>query len=200
MNNVPDERLIPLPILVRPRSGESTGSYIRRLARANHLKPSYLHGFLAGPPTWFGKPRLERLAVLSGRTPQVLRKTLSDAGPAPGRDKPGPSNKPKRIDKAELYRRIRHDAETENLSMRALVRRHHVTWRTVKAALTNPEPPARKPLPRRPSAIDPVQRLIDSMIKDGHRPTEIWTRLMDEHDVSISYGLIRLYVHNQTTR
>jgi hypothetical protein len=70
----------------------------------------------------------------------------------------------------------------------------------VKAALTNPEPPARKPLPRRPSAIDPIQHLIDPMIENGHRPTEIWTRLMDQHDISISYGLIRLYVHNQTTR
>ncbi|GAA2212513.1 hypothetical protein GCM10009850_079750 [Nonomuraea monospora] len=44
--------------------------------------------------------------------------------------------------------------------MRALARRHHVTERTVKTALTNPEPPARKPLPRRPSAIDPVQHLL----------------------------------------
>jgi TniQ len=200
MNAAPDERLVPLPIQVRPRPGETTDSYIRRLARANHLKPSYLHGFLAGPPIWFGKPRLERLAALSGRTSQVLRRTLSDAGPVPGQHKPGPSSKPKRIAKAELYRRIRHDAETENLSMRALVRRHHVTWRTVKAALTNPEPPARKPLPRRPSAVDPVQHLIDSLIANGQGPMEIWTRLMDEHEISISYGTVRLYVHNQTAR
>lgn len=84
--------------------------------------------------------------------------------------------------------------------MRALVRRRHITWRTVKAALTTPEPPARKPLPRRPSAIDSVQHLIDLMIDNGHGPTEIWTRLMDEHDTSISYGTVRVYVHNQTTR
>ncbi|MFI7054353.1 hypothetical protein ACIBLB_20045 [Streptosporangium canum] len=84
--------------------------------------------------------------------------------------------------------------------MRALVRRHHVTWRTAKAALTNPEPPAREPLPRRPSAIDSVQHLIDLMIDNGHSPTETWTRLMDEHDTSISYGAVRLHVHNRTTR
>ncbi|MEV4247772.1 hypothetical protein AB0J63_30675 [Streptosporangium canum] len=115
----------------------SASSYIRRLARANHLKPGYLHGFLAGPPTWFGKPRLERLAVLSGRTPRALRRALADAGPAPERHKPDPSSTPKRIDEAELYRRIRHDAETENLSMRALVRRRHVTWRTVRLYVRN---------------------------------------------------------------
>lgn len=38
------------------------------------------------------------------------------------------------------------------------------------------------------------------MIDNGHGPAEIWTRLMDEHDTSISYGAVRLHVHNQTTR
>lgn len=35
-------------------------------------------------------------------------------------------------------------------------------------------------------AITPVQHLIDSMTENGHGPTEDWTRLMDEHDISIS--------------
>lgn len=36
-----DGRLRPLPVRPRPKPGESTDSYVRRLARANHLKPSY---------------------------------------------------------------------------------------------------------------------------------------------------------------
>ncbi|MFJ8002705.1 hypothetical protein ACIQ7D_37370 [Streptomyces sp. NPDC096310] len=199
MTEAQEQRLHRLPVQVRPRSGEPTDSYIRRLAHANHLKPSYLHGFLTGSPNWFGKPRLERLAVLVGRPPELLERVLADASPPRRRRKPGPSPAPaKKTDKKELYWRIRHDAETEGLSTRALVRRHNVTWRTVRAALDGLEPRPRKPLPRRPTAIDPVQHLIDSMIESGHgRPRDIWVKLMDEHETSISYGTIRLYVQNQ---
>jgi hypothetical protein len=35
-----------LPIDVRPRIGESVEGYIHRLARANHLRPSYLYQYL----------------------------------------------------------------------------------------------------------------------------------------------------------
>lgn len=38
--------LAPLPIRVRPQRAETTESYARRLARANHLRPSYLRTFL----------------------------------------------------------------------------------------------------------------------------------------------------------
>ncbi|WP_327591525.1 TraK family protein [Streptomyces chartreusis] len=194
----PAERLNRLPVQVRPRFGETADAYVRRLARANHLKPSYLHGFLTGTPNWFGRPQLERLAALADRSPEVLERVLTDARPPRRRRKTGPSRKPKRTAKTELYQRIRHDAEAEGLSMRALVRRHHVTWRTVRAALDSPEPQPRKPMTRRPSAIDPVKQLIDSLIKEGHTPKEIWASLMDEHDTSISYGTIRLYVHEHT--
>lgn len=191
-------QLSPLPVRVRPHPGEPTDSYIRRLARANHLRPSYLHGFLTGSLNWFGKPQLERLAAVTGRSPGALQRVLADASSPRRRRQPSPSHKPKRIAKSELYQRIRHDSEAEGLSMRALVKRHQVTWRTVRAALDNPEPRARKPLPRRPSAVDPVQHLIDSMIENGHGPKEIWARLMDEHETSISYGTIRLYVQSRT--
>lgn len=84
--------------------------------------------------------------------------------------------------------------------MRALVKRHQVGWRTVRAALDDPQPPPRKPLPRRPTAIDPVQELVDAMIETGRTPMEIWTALTDEHDTSIAYGTIRLYVQNRGPR
>ncbi|TDT97589.1 hypothetical protein EDD99_5742 [Streptomyces sp. 846.5] len=191
------EQISRLPVPVRPRPGELTDAYIRRLAHANHLKPSYLYGFLTGSPNWFGKPRIERLASVTGRPQEVLRHVLADAG-SPGRHRrPGPGRAPKRIAKSELYQRIRHDSETEGLSMRALVKRHHVGMRTVRAALDNPEPRPRKPLPRRPTAIDPVQHLIDSMIEQGHGPKEIWVNLMDKQEISIPYAAIRQYVWNR---
>jgi len=194
----PAERLARLPVQIRPQFGETADSYIRRLARANHLKPSYLHGFLTGTPNWFGRPQLERLAVLADRSPEVLERVLTDIRPPRRRRKPGPPRKPRRTTKAELYQRIRRDAEAEGLSGRALVRRHHVTWRTVRAALNSPEPQPRKPLPRRSTVIDPVQHLIDPMIEAGRTSMEIWVSLMDEHDISISYGRIRAYVHDNT--
>ncbi|MBU3865026.1 TniQ family protein [Streptomyces sp. 4503] len=182
----------------RPRPGEPADSYIRRLAHANHLKPSYLHGFLAGSSNWFGKPRLERLAALAGRPPELLEQVLADSSPPRRRRNPRPSpTPPKKNDKRELYQRIRHDAEAEALSGRALERRHKVTWRTVRAALDGLEPRPRKPLPRRPTALDPFRHLIDAMIKDGHRPKDIWARLMDEHETAISYGIIRCYVQDR---
>lgn len=192
------DQVAQLPVRIRLQSGESTDSYIRRLARANHLKPSYLHGFLTASLNWFGKPRLERLAAATGRSPEVLERVLADAQPSRPPRRRGTARKPKSTDKPALYRRIRDDAEAEGLSMRALVRRHHVGLRTVRAALENPDPRPRKPLPRRSSVIDPVQHLIDAMIEAGRTPKDIWAALMDEHDISVSYGRIRDYVHMQT--
>jgi len=81
-------RLAPLPIRPRPAAGEPVSSYVRRLARANHLRPSYLHGYLAGPPDYLRAISPQRLAVLSGRTAAVLERTLTGLT-RPGRDTPG---------------------------------------------------------------------------------------------------------------
>ncbi len=81
------QALRPLPIRVRPRPAETVASYVVRLARANHLEPSYLHAYLCGPPDWHGAADLQRLAVLCGRPVAVLQRTLT--GPTPAR-KPTP--------------------------------------------------------------------------------------------------------------
>jgi hypothetical protein len=39
----------PLPFRTTPVTGENTSSYVRRLARANHLRPAYLRRYLADP-------------------------------------------------------------------------------------------------------------------------------------------------------
>jgi hypothetical protein len=67
-----NEQLRALPIPVRCRHQETVESYIRRLARANHLQPSDLRRYLAGPPSWMAAVRPERLVALSGRTPDSL--------------------------------------------------------------------------------------------------------------------------------
>ena len=70
--------LAPLPIRVRPQRAETTESYARRLARANHLRPSYLRAFLCDPPRHTGAIRPWRLAAISGRSVRALEHALAD--------------------------------------------------------------------------------------------------------------------------
>src|ERR1019366_8031764 len=58
----------PLPIRPRPVTGESPASYLRRLARANHLRPGYLRRYLRSPGEE-AAIRLDWLAVLAGGPP-----------------------------------------------------------------------------------------------------------------------------------
>ncbi|MCX5099226.1 hypothetical protein OG887_06750 [Streptomyces sp. NBC_00053] len=50
--------------------------FTARLARANCLPPAYLRRFLAGPPRCHGRPSRARIAAVTGRDPEQLRKTL----------------------------------------------------------------------------------------------------------------------------
>ncbi|MBK3586550.1 TniQ family protein [Streptomyces sp. MBT57] len=147
------ERLVPLPVRVRPRPGESVDSYVRRLALANHLKPSYLRSYLSGPPDYGpGKrPRPDRLAALAGREQGVLERALADLV----RQRPTSPKKPRRsftkaADKPALFAAIRRDAQAEQLPVTHLARRHHVSPATVRQALSSPTPPPRK---KRPSTV-----------------------------------------------
>jgi predicted nucleic acid-binding Zn ribbon protein len=72
------ETIRPLPIRPRLQPGDSTTIYIERLAHANHLKVDYLRQYLCAPPRHIGRPRLERLAAISGRPIDHLRRALTD--------------------------------------------------------------------------------------------------------------------------
>jgi hypothetical protein len=72
------ERLRLLPARPRPHRDDTVDSYIQRLARANHLKPGYLRTYLCEPPAHRGRPRLGRLAAVSGRATCALRRVLTD--------------------------------------------------------------------------------------------------------------------------
>jgi ClpX C4-type zinc finger/TniQ len=80
----------PLPIRPRPASGESTASYIRRLAVANHLRPAHLRRYLEDPGS-SGGIRLSLLAILTGRPAESLQHALADQQPhggVPARSRP----------------------------------------------------------------------------------------------------------------
>jgi hypothetical protein len=207
------ETLRPLPISVRPRRSETVESYVQRLAHANHLRVSYLHAYLCGPPAYLGTPDLRRLAALSNRPVSVLQRTLTTLPPAqqllpdhaPRRPRPADTAQThpvKAKNRTELFAAIRHDDQILELSIRALARRHHVGTRTVRQALASPTPPPRKKLPPRKTQLDPYKSTVDAILEHDrtvprhqrHTIRRIWERLMDEHDAQISYGIVRDYV------
>jgi len=188
-----DGRLSPLPVRPRPAAGEPVSSYVRRLAIANHLRPSYLHGYLAGPPAYLHGIRPERLAALSGRTVAALDQALAGLTRYPPRQ---PSRSVIRAaDKPDLFAAIRRDAQ-DGHSIRALAARHRVHRRTIRQALADPVPPPRKQVPLRGYALDRLHGAIMAMLdaEPGLSVRHAWERLLDEHDAAVSYATVRDYV------
>lgn len=187
--------LAPLPVRVRPCAGEITDSYVRRLAHANHLRPSYLHCFLNGPPFWFGKPQLDRLATVSGRSEEALDRALADASSPRGRMKPNP-----RTARTELFPGQPHlplliyiDARRGH-TIQELALRHEVPRRLVRLALDTMQPPPRG-VERGHSGLDSdLIKDIQTMVDEGLSPKRIWLRLMDDYEVSVSYSLLCHFV------
>ncbi|MEU8549057.1 hypothetical protein AB0C81_19090 [Streptomyces roseoverticillatus] len=198
MTGISSSHLARLPILVSPRLGEGSDSYIRRLAHANHLRPSYLHGFLAGPPLWFGKPRLDRLTALTGRSPETLERALADASSPSGRSKPNPRNLSRNLfpDRRELLVLIPVDARDGTMTIRALAKRHQVPQWAVRLVLDTAHPLARDISVGAPPVMGPLAELVDEMIARGLRGRAIWAELMDEHSHSVSYSSLLSYLRN----
>ncbi|MDT5135723.1 MAG: hypothetical protein QOE41_5034 [Mycobacterium sp.] len=102
----------------------------------------------------------------------------------------------------ELYEAIRRDARREGLGIRELATRHGVHRRTVRQALASPTPPPRKrrtfPAPR----LDRAKPLIDTMLREDldaprkqrHTARRVLARLVDEHQLKVSYSSVRDYV------
>jgi hypothetical protein len=61
-----------------PHHGETAGSYLRRLAAANHLRFSYLRRYLARPEGSYGPIDPGRLAALVGRDLPAIRRALPE--------------------------------------------------------------------------------------------------------------------------
>lgn len=185
--------LRPLPIRPRPAAGESPGSYVRRLALANHLRPGYLHRYLQDPGQP-GRIGLDWLAVLAGRTPAALQRALTgDASGRPAEPKPS---------KATLFTGIRRDAARGRLSIRSLADRHGVHRRVVRQALQAPTPPPRK-TPSRRSRLDPYKSVIEGILdaERSKRPqdrlsiTAIYEQLVTQHGATgVSYRTVHRHI------
>ena len=186
----------PLPIRPRPMSGENPDSYLRRLARANHLRPGYLRRYLRQPG---GEEaiRLDWLAILADRPLPVIERVLD--GQASG---PGPARRHTRqAEKPRLFAAIRRDARDSGLSVRALADRHGVHRRTVRQALASPWPEPRKNYERR-SKLDPFKDAIDTMLSAPDTAEQapltarrVHDRLASEHGMTgVSYSTVRDYL------
>ena len=194
--------LRPLPIRPGPVSGDTTFSYIRRLAVANHMRPLHLRRYLTGPGGGF---RLSWLAILAGRPVASLQHALVDQEPPEGivsRSRPPDARQGKRS-KAELFTLIRRDARERGLSARALADKYGTGKRIVRQALQSPRPAPRKPQPPRGSRLDPFTSVIDDMLQaepevfpPRRQPViSIYRELITRPGTDgISYQMVRQYV------
>lgn len=105
--------------------------------------------------------------------------------------------------RVELFEAIRRDARREGLSIRELAARHQVHRRTVRQALADAVPPARKVYPAREKpAIGPWTEVIDGWLvadrqaprKQRHTARRVWQRLVAEHGASLSEVTVSRYV------
>jgi transcriptional regulator with XRE-family HTH domain len=189
-----------LPVRPRPAAGDTPATYIRRLARANHLRPAYLNRYLRDDAT--GQPSIEMLAALAARPASSLMRAFSQAMPARRRYFTGSRRQ-------ELFEAIRRDAEASHRSIRALADDYGLHRRVIRQALASQPPPPRKPSRPsrpRPSRLDPYTAIIDAILdedlRDPRRPArtirQILNHLITEHNATgISYAMIARYASGQ---
>jgi transposase len=93
-----------------------------------------------------------------------------------------------RMSRVELFAAIRRDSRA-GMSGRAIAAKYRVSRHTVSDALASAWPRERKPLPPRPSVLDPFKTVIDDILradldaprKQRHTAKRIYDRLIDEH-------------------
>jgi uncharacterized protein len=185
-----------LPVRPRPAAGDTPATYIRRLARANHLRPAYLNRYLRDDAT--GQPSIDMLAALAARPVSSLMHAFSQD--APGRRRYFTGSR-----RQELFEAIRRDAGTSHRSIRALADDYGLHRRVIRQALAAQPPRPRKPRGPsrpRPSRLDPYTVLIDAILdedlRDPRRPArtirQILDHLITEHNATgISYAMVARY-------
>jgi uncharacterized protein len=190
----------PLPIQPRPAAGDTPATYIRRLARANHLRPAYLNRYLRDDAT--GQISIDMLAALAARPVSSLMRAFSQADQVP----PAKRRYFTASQRRELFQAIRRDAETRHRSIRALADDYGIHRRVVRQALASPSPRPRKPPRPRPSRLDPYTGIIDAILDEelrhpgrpAHTIRQILNHLITEHNATgISYGMVRQYAGGQ---
>ena len=105
--------------------------------------------------------------------------------------------------KVELFEQIRKaHVGSESPSIRDLARTYGVHRRTVRQALSDPVPPARKVTPRTSPSLEPWKKTIQDWIeadrdvpkKQRHTARRIFQRLVIEHGAEVSESSVRRYV------
>lgn len=100
----------------------------------------------------------------------------------------------------ELFAKIRRDARVEGVSIRGLAKLHQVGRDTVRQALSDPVPPARKRPVRSSPKLEPFKAAIDAMLvedtmaprKQRHTARRILARLVEEYGAQeLSYSTVR---------
>ncbi len=185
-----------LPIQVPLRPGESPDSFIRRLAAANHLRPSYLRTYLNYEPAQIGAVQAWRLAAVAGRTVDELTRMMPGLHPtAPVRQAQPGDGQP---DAATLPATVRREAGRDPVVKR-LSKQFAVPRRTIVKALAG-QISTRRFRHRQPHTspiLDTVASYIDHLIAKDPDATiwSIWKKVLDERDVSVCYGTVRNYVN-----
>ena len=99
----------------------------------------------------------------------------------------------------EQFEGIRRDSRDRGMSIRALAERHGVHRRTVRQALADATPPARKVPERSAPATGPYVDLVRRWLmedlsaprKQRHTARRIWQRLVEEEDARIGESTVR---------
>jgi len=102
----------------------------------------------------------------------------------------------------ELFERIRTDKREEDVSVRALARRHRVHRRTVRQALAAALPPSRRMASRAAPALGPHRPTIRAWLTDDltaprkqrHTARRVWQRLVDEEGAVVAESTVRAVV------
>lgn len=99
----------------------------------------------------------------------------------------------------EQFERIRRDSRDEGLSIRALANKHKVHRRTVRQALADAVPPARKTPERGAPVLGPYEATVrrwlvedlDAPKKQRHTARRVWQRLIEEEGASVAESSVR---------
>ncbi len=99
----------------------------------------------------------------------------------------------------EQFERIRRDNRDEDMSIRALAKKHRVHRRTVRQALTDAVPPTRKPPARQAPELGPYEATIRAWLvqdltapkKQRHTARRIWQRLIEEEGAQVAESSVR---------
>jgi hypothetical protein len=182
-------------------------SFIRRLATANHLRPSYLRTYLNHPPGSIGSIQVTRLALVTGRTVPALstvfpalslERRRSPPEPPTSRAKPTPIGGTGRrgdSEQTDVATAIRGHAARDELVNR-LSRQFAVRRRTIIKALTGQPPyPDRRGTTH--PILAPLVGQIDLLLVADPDATiwSIWKTLVEQHHTAVSYATVRDYIN-----